>query len=43
MNKKLGDTAYLPDIKRLDYENKLKRNLYRPAFKDTVQVPSGKI
>ena len=31
----------MPDIKKLDKANKLKRNFIRPAFKDTVQVPSG--
>lgn len=38
---KLGETAFMADIKRMDTLGQLKRNLDSPPLKDTVQIPSG--
>jgi hypothetical protein len=38
---KLGESAYIDDIKRMDEKGELKRNLEYPPIKDTVTVPSG--
>lgn len=38
---KLGESVLIEDIKDLDNQGKLKRNLISPPFKDTVQIPSG--
>jgi L-ascorbate oxidase len=36
-----NETFLIQDIINLDNENKLKRNLENPPFKDTIQIPSG--
>ncbi len=38
---KLDDSVFIEDIKRMDEQGKLKRNLVDPPLKDTVQIPSG--
>ena len=38
---KTGDKIYMDDIKKLDREGLLERNLDRPPLKDTVTIPSG--
>jgi L-ascorbate oxidase len=38
---KLGQAVNMKDIKEMDRQGKLKRNLDRPPIKDTVTVPSG--
>ena len=38
---KLGESVLIDDVKQLDMEGKLKRNLISPPIKDTVQIPSG--
>jgi hypothetical protein len=38
---KLGDTADINAIKKLDKNGFIYRNLNRPPIKDTIQIPSG--
>lgn len=38
---KLGNFTTVDEVKKLDEEGKIKRNLYNPPLKDTVTVPDG--
>lgn len=37
----MGDGVSVDQIKRMDKEGKLKRNLINPPLKDTVTIPAG--